>query len=193
MLNVSKLHTELRKLADPDYSGFKGFPKSIPEARANWTQAYHAYASTAVDASNDMVATTNPAGFQSALVFTVPSEVPQGAQYFDMAFVAYWTGGVFAIGAPPVGAPCPSIGGTTMFSTEITSLVTTVVPNILAPLLAPIFANVDAKLAVSDRLQQIANAFHTATTTAVKVLITGLDTTPPPAGPLPITNLCGIR
>jgi len=193
MLNQTKLLTELRKIADPEYSGFEGHPENTNDARTRWANAYHAYASDAVDASNDAVLSTNLAGFKSALIYAVPSTVAQGAMYYDNAFVAYWTGATFAVGAPPVGGPCPNIGGTTIFSTEITSMVTVVLPNILGPLLIPILSNVDANTTAVSRLQQMANAFHTATTTAVKVLITGVDTTPTPAGPLPVTNLCGIQ
>jgi hypothetical protein len=42
----------------------------------------------------------------------------------------------------------------------------------------------------SAKATALANAFHTATTSAVMVLITGLDTSVPT--PLPITNTCTI-
>lgn len=191
-LNVATLVTELRKFSDQSYSGFVGFPTSKAEAKAKWATAYDTYASTAVDVSLDLVATKNKPGFQSALVFGESNTPAQAASEFDSAFVAYWTGAIFAIGIPPTpAASCASIGGNSIFGIEVTSIVSVITPNVLNNLLLPVFTNNTGNSAL-PQLQSIANAFHTATTTAVFVLITGTDTTPTPSGPLLITNTCTI-
>lgn len=191
-LNKTTLLNELRKFSDETYSGFTAFPKNKTEAKQKWAAAYDLYASAATDVSGDIVSTKNKAGFQGALLLDDKNTPMKAAQEFENAFVAYWTGAVFAVGIPPTpAAKCPSVGGTTLWSTETTSVVTTITPNTLRSLLLPIFTDNTQKTALTQ-LQKIADAFHTATTTAVFVLITGLDTTPTPTGPLPITNTCTI-
>jgi hypothetical protein len=192
MLSAATLKNNLLNMFDPGSAGFLGWPATLNQGITNLANAYQAYAATAWDASNDLVATVNIAGFKAALAALVPgSTIAQAAQAFDNAFVAYWTGAVFAIGIVPTPAsPCPSVGGTTLWSIEISSVVSVVTPNILKNLLLAEFAVLSAD--ANAKATAIANAFHSATTTAVTVLITGLDTTPPPAGPLPITNTCTI-
>lgn len=186
-LSASKLESKLLDFfKKPDF-------EAPFQAALAWTDAYDSYARDATDASNDLVVVTNRPGFQSALQFTPQGSPPTMAQMFDTAFVAYWTGAVFAIGIPPTpAAPCPSIGGNTIFSVEIASLVIAAVPGVLMNLLLPIFAGVTKASTAQQQAQQVASAFHAATTSAVTVLITGLDTTPTPAGPLPITNTCTV-
>lgn len=188
MLVPQKLESKLL-----DFFSSPNFDTSFQAAMA-WTDAYDSYARDAMDASNDRVVVTNRPGFQAALQFNSQSGVaPTMAQMFDTAFVAYWTGAVFAIGIPPTpAAPCPSIGGNTIFGVEITSLVVAAIPGILMNLLLPVFSGVTKASTAQQQAQQVASAFHAATTSAVTVLITGLDTTPPPAGPLPIVNTCTV-
>lgn len=192
MLNVATLKTNLLKMFDPSRPDFLGWPTTLIQGVDNIANAYNQYAIVAMDASNDALVTANLAGFKAPLLALAPgSTIADTAQAFDDAFVAYWTGGVFAIGIPPTPAsPCPSIGGTTLWSVEASSVVQLATPNVLKGLLLPEFAilsgDADAKATA------IANAFHTATTTAIMVLITGLDTTPPPVGPLPVMNTCTI-
>lgn len=192
-LNKSKLKSDLESIFRD------GENKSLDtesSAEKRWADAYHSYASQAVDVSNDMVASANSAGFRSALNFKVAKDSRSPltiAQQLDLAFVAYWTGATFAVGAPPTpAAKCPSIGGNTIFGTEILSLVQTVIPGILLSQLSPVVIQKSKSATLGEMAQKYADAFHTATTTAVLVLITGLDTTPSPAGPLPITNICTI-
>jgi hypothetical protein len=187
-LDRSKLSGRLRTLfTSPDGIA------NAQDAESRWTAAYDSYALDAEDVSGDMVTTTNRPGFLSALDFGSWSSVQQAAQRFDDAFVAYWTGGVFAVGsliAVPPGE-CPNVGGNGTWASETTSVVTAVVAGVLKGLLLPILrANSGTP---ESKAREMARAFHEATTTAVTVLITGLDTTPGPGGPLAITNTCTIR
>lgn len=197
-LVVSTLESELLKLFDANNVNFSGYPSTAAAACSNWGNAYDIYAKAATDVSTDPVAIANKALFVSTLQAQMPADPTTGtpvaaANAFDAAFVAYWTAATFAIGVPPTpAAVCPSIGGNTIFAVEATSIVSVVTPAVLANLLLPIFSDVATTGTAQTKAQQIAAAFHTATTTAVMVLITGIDTTPPPAGPLPITNLCTI-
>ena len=189
MLNPQKLQRSFL-----DYFEDPGPFKEPVDAAMEWTRIYDAYARDAVDASQDKVQVVNKPGFFAQLQFNASSGSPPSfASMLDKAFVAYWTGAVFAFGIPPTpAAPCPSIGGNTIFSQELTSLVIAVAPGVLMAQLLPIFSSVTEQENARSQSQKIANAFHTATTTAVTVLIAGLDTTPPPGGPQPITNTCTI-
>lgn len=198
MLFKTTLETELRKLIDPDYEGFSGWPATREAAISNWTNAYDAYAISANDASGDSLLSANKALFEAALLSGMPSDpitgdVTTAATAFESAFTAYWLNATFNITAliPGVAAgTCANVGGTMLFSSELTSIVTSVIPNILKPALI-------AELAIPSndgaaKAASLADILHTATTTAVVVTISGLDTTPPPSGPLPITNICTI-
>lgn len=189
MLNKAKLESELVDVfTEPSYQS----PIEVANA---WGNAYDAYARDATDASFDRVAVVNKPGFISGMSsFSAQAGTPPSfAQLLDTAFVAYWTGAVFAVGVPPTpAAKCPSVGGNTIFSLEISSTVIVAAPGVLLSNLLPIFSNVTEGQTIRDQARKIADAFHQATTTAVTVLITGLDTTPPPAGPLPIMNQCGL-
>jgi len=183
-LSKSTLETEFRKLMDPDFAQFAGFPDDGPAAAANFANAYDLYASNAADASGDLVASKNKAGFESALAGVISPNTPAAAMgaAFEQAFVMYWTGAVFAVGIPPPNG----VGGTGLFSVELTSMVVTVTPGVLLASIVPELSSTSDDGAA--KAAAFADLFHTATTSAVIVLITGLDTTPPPAGPLPITN-----
>jgi hypothetical protein len=189
MLDRSKLSGAL--------SGIFSNPDGIlsrQEAEVLWTNAYHRYAQGAEDVSGDGVVTVNKPGFLSTLSFGEQS-ASDSARNFDAAFVAYWTGAVFAVGKLIVTPPvvCPNVGGNLIWGSETTSIVTVVAAGVLANLLRPIFQSTNSSATAFSKAQEIARAFHEATTTAVTVLITGLDTTPGPTGPLPITNTCTIR
>jgi hypothetical protein len=183
-LNIDTLKAELRKFLKPGDPTFAGFPASLVAASQKWADAYQAYASAGVDASGDALTLSFPVKFKDAIAGLSPPQTPiQAATAFGTAFTDYWTGGTFAIGAlPPSG-----VGGTGIFASEITSVVLAVVP---AGLIAQLTAEFAAKSAdPAAKIDAIAAALHTATTTGVTVLISGLDTTPPGSGgPLPITN-----
>jgi len=190
-LDRSKLSRALRSIfSNP--AGVSG----APQAEAMWTNAYDSYGLDAEDVSGDRVTTVNMGGFLSALDFGSSGGTSRkAAQDFDRAFVAYWTGGVFAVGSlitVPPGA-CPNVGGNGIWGSETTSVVVAVAAGVLAGLLEPIFSATREGDTAASKADQIAGAFHDATTTAVSVLITGLDTTPGPTGPLAITNTCTIR
>jgi len=192
-LAQATLAEELTKLFDSSDPNFVGYPANLGAAASNWGNAYNTYASTAVDVSGDSLVSANAASFVSALQSGLESssDATAAANAFDAAFVAYWTGAVFSIGFSPTPASaCPSVGGTGLWSSEISSVVSAVTASTLTNLLVTEFAILGGSAA--SKADSLATAFHSATTTAVFVLITGLDTTPTPAGPLPITNTCTI-
>lgn len=189
-LDRSKLSTALRAI----FSNPAGVA-SASQAEAMWAEAYDSYGFDAEDVSGDVVTTVNFGGFLSALDFgSSGGSSRKAAQDLDRAFVAYWTGAVFAVGSlitvPP--GECPNVGGNGTWGSETTSVVTAVAAGVLAGLLEPIFGSPMEGDTAASKADQIAGAFHEATTTAVSVLITGLDTTPGPTGPLAITNTCVI-
>lgn len=171
--------------------GKTGMPATLAEDL--WARAYDTYARTAQDVSGDAVLSTNPTGFRAALSFAGSRSAMEIAQQFDTAFIAYWTGAVFSVGIPPppVPAGCPNVGGNTIFATEVSSVVVSVAPGIMRAQLLSQLPVIQGEMEV--RARAIAQAMHVATTSAVLVLITGTDTTPPPTGPLPVTNTCTIR
>jgi len=185
-LSASTLKDEILKLVDPDNPGFVGFPEDSATMQANWADAFDAYGLNAVDVSGDAVAVVNKAGFQSGLatVFNPNSTSSVAANAFATAWAAYWTGATFVVGIPPPNG----VGGNGIFGIEISSVVTVIVPTNLAADLKTIFDEIEADQDPDTKAQQIADAFHAATTNDITVLITGTDTTPPPTGPLPITN-----
>lgn len=203
-LAQSKLEAEFAKIMNPDDPGFVGFPliddglggvdilASRQASAQNWATAYNTYALDAVDASGDtFLAPPDPGNFANALSFATMDPASLAAE-FGVAFIAYWTGVTFAIGAllNPATEPCASVGGTGIWSVEqisAVSLVTSI--GLIASLASELAINSEDGAA---KAASIAGFFHTATTTEVAVLITGLDTTSPPSGPLPITNFCQI-
>ncbi len=187
MLNSSALKDAIVALGDPEGGSFN---PSNPAAA--WATIYDDYASNGEDVSGDAMAGGNKPLFEAALTLANTGSAAQAATEFDNAFVAYWTGVAFGIATPPTPlAPCPSVGGTTLWASELTSAVVAVAPGVLSALLLSIFTD-NTSDDLDAKAQQIADAFHSATTSAVSVLIAGLDTTPPPAGPLPITNSCTV-
>jgi hypothetical protein len=189
-LSQATLQTELLKLLDETDLNFVGWPTDPATAASNWSTAYNNYASSAVDVSGDSLLLSFPALFETALLSTM---IPNGtivdaAQAFETAFQGYWTGATFNIGLlPPNGIPVPPNPCSGFFSLEITSVVILVTPNILKNLLLTELAVLSSNAAT--KATALATAFHTATLSAVNVLISGLDTTvPPPVGPFPIIN-----
>lgn len=185
MLNVGQLQQAILTIISTPAS------KTTPaQAAADWASAYDAYGRGASDVSGDPVVSVNRAGFQSALRFANSGSAAQAASEFERGFISYWTGAVFAVAIPvPPVTPCPSIPASPPWLREITSVVVSATPG-LAGLLTPIFSDNQSQ-DLPGRAGRLANAFHTATTTNVRVLITGI-TTPPPPGGLPVTNLCTI-
>jgi len=203
-LDKAKMEAKLLRMFDQDHVEFIGFPTDIATAAANWTDAYDTYALDAEDASGDTLASASASSFEEHLgggPGDPPSPPPNlpgpggtptmAAQAFDDAFVKYWTGASFNVGTPPVHlSPCPNVGGTTIFSTEATSVVSGVTANVLRGLLIPIFSDINPSTTAAQKASQIATAFDTATKSAVIVSIDGLDTTTPT--PVPINNTCTV-
>jgi len=187
-LNQASLQSAIFDLLDdPDAQG------TPQKAAAAWAGVYDDYARNAADVSQDRVSVTNRLGFQSSLLFNKTTGTPATAALeFQLAFTAYWTGAVFAVGIPPLpGVGCPSIPPAPPWATEFSSIVTAVLPG-LAAQLTPIFLDT-ANQDLQSRAAQFAAAFHAATTTNVLVTITGITIPPPPAPVgLPVVNICTV-
>lgn len=196
-LDVGTLKAEILKILDRDDPGFVGDPADGAAAATNWANAFDAYAINAEDISGDAVATVFKPLFETTLAaaLNVPpasGSAASAAAGFGAAHIAYWTSGIFAVGTPPPPVPpgCPNVGGNTIFGIEATSVVLAALAAALIPALTTEFGNLTDD--VDAKADALANALHTACTTEVTVLISGTDTTPPPAGPLPITNTCTV-
>jgi len=193
-LSVTKLRDEFLPMFDPGAGGFY-WSSTRSEALDRIRDAYDTYASDAEDYSGDSVASKSPSGFRSALNAMLSTwTAADAAAAMAAAFVAYWTGGSFAVGSLISGTgspPCANQGsGTKIFAVENTSAVIAAVGTSLQAALLSEFNNLSTDGAA--KALAIAQCFHNATTADVTVLISGLDTTPPPTGPLPVTNTCTV-
>ena len=188
MLDQGRLKSELlRFFATP------GGIRSHKDAEDRWAAAYHTYASSVEDISGDQAVNLSKDRFRAPLNFMSPRTAADFARMIDAAFVSYWTGVTFGITSivPGLGVPCPNIGaGTMLFLSETTSLVVSVAPGVMAGALLPVLLTRGGSFHTQADL--IARTMHGVTKSAVTVLITGLDTTPIPTGPLPVTNTCTI-
>ena len=200
MLSHATLVDEIRKIVDPTHPDHH-YPTSYADAAQRWTDAYATiYAGDAEDYSGDAVATKNDAGCLAILAANMPSNwtATQAATMWQNAFEALWTGGIFGVGS--FGAPggeCPNVGGTMIFSVEISSLVTVVSGATLKIALIPEFNDLsygDLEQYGYNKANDLADIFHAhiILLSSLTTLITGLDTTPPPVGPLPCANTCHI-
>jgi hypothetical protein len=192
-LNINKLKSELLKLLDKNNPNFVGFPTNATDFANNWANAYDTYAKDAQDASGDVVLTVHKSAMAARLLtLNVPAGViATAASTFDQALADYWNAAIFSVGIPPTpAAACPSAGGTGLWSAEASSVVSAVTAGVLQASMLSLLAIPSDD--VNVKATALATALHAATTQAVKVTITGTDTTVPPAGPLTITNTCGI-
>ncbi len=192
MLSQTILENEFSKLMDPNDLLFIGHPATKAGAATNFAAAYDTYAQDAEDASGDTFLLAPVASnFEDALTFNTNTPADMAAE-FGAAFLAYWSGVTFSIGSllNPTTEPCPSVGGTGVWSVEITSVITAITNTGLIAQLTSEFTTLSIDGAT--KAVDIAAIFHTATTIEVLALISGLDTTPTPSGPLPITNICTI-
>lgn len=196
-LTLAALKAEILKLIDPENPGFVGYTNSYAVAAANWATAFDNWASNAEDDSGDNPAVVFKALFQTALLSAWASSTTKedGAQSFADAVNDYWTGGIFSVGSlvPGTGNNCANVGaGTRVFATEATSVVTSVTTAAIYVLLLGEFTQY--RTSMDAKAQALAEAFYNPITVGgVFVTITGIDTTPPPAGPLPVTNVCGVH
>lgn len=199
-LSKSKLESEFSKVIDENDPNFVGWPSTILAGINNFATAYENYAKDAVDYSEDALLTYNKAGFIGALTgLNINSTYVDAATAMENAFKAFWTKATFAVlklippPLPPPAPPpeCPNVGGLLLFSKENTSIIfATDVGNILYTTLLPELQKVEAS-DMTNKIARLADIWHTATTTTIICLISGLDTTAP--SPLPITNLCHIH
>jgi hypothetical protein len=195
-LSSATLKAEILKVIDKDNPSWTGYPASPAAAAAKWKTAYDVYGSAAANSGGAAVLSKLPASFESILAAQLPAGNPGGtaaaaATAFANAWVAYWTGATFGLTPVPThGSPCPNVGGNTTFGLVATSVVSVIVP---APLIASLTSAFGVLTGTVDaKATALANAFHAATTANITVLTSGTDTTPPTAGPLPITNTCQV-
>lgn len=194
-LSMDTLTDKIRRLTDPTHPNH-AYPATRAAAIAAWRDAYDTYAAVAKDRSDDAVTSKSPSGFAGALSsgWSNAWTLGEAADAFVAACDAYWTGGVFAVGSmvPGTGSgSCQNVGGgTRIFALEQTSVVTVAVFTPRRPDFIDVFSDLTAN--GEQKAAEIADVFHYGTTTDVTVLITGLDTTPPPVGPLPVTNTCKV-
>lgn len=196
-LSSSILQSEFLTIIAPS-----GHPTSKALAASAWATAYDNYVrdtsgfgtSLAVDASGDAIASVNKSGFESALSFSASTAASFAAEW-RAAFEAYWSGAAFSTGIlgnlATNSALCPNVGGNSLFGSEISSVVSAVSGAALETAILGFLGSDRATHA--QAATDFAALFHTATTSNVTVLISGLDTTPPGSGgPLPITNTCTV-
>lgn len=185
-LRVDKLRQGLSEIfGSPERVGTRR------QAEGLLADAYHAYAREAMDVSGDAPINLQSQKFKACLAFDISMTSAEFSAQLDQAFLAYWAGVTFQTLIPPsVGAACPSVGGTGIFSLELTAQVVQVTVGAMRAALLPVLA-VSGRSAQSKALQ-VAIAMHYATRTAITVKIVGQDTTPPPTGPMSIINLCGV-
>lgn len=194
-VSYDKLLNAILRLIDPDTLGHQ-YPPTRAAAVVAWTDAYNDYALDAKDVSSDVVQSVNRNGFENELFsnFYYSWTARVTARSFADAFVAYWSQATFAIGTliPGTGVE-GSINegpGTRIFSVELSSTVQTVTGDNLEDALYSEFVRLDWD--APDKAARITQCFHDATINDVIVFIDGLDTTPPPLGPLTVTNLYHI-
>lgn len=182
-LAIAQLTRALSNLGDPQSADYSG-AGTLAEAPQRLAEAYDSYAQSAVDAGQNKLVAGRVSLMEAVLasVFSVPEQTPlAAAQGIAASHVAYWLGAQFAIGLPPAAA---GIGGTGIFSQVISSVVVSAPMADLTAGLARLFAapSTQAQLRAFD----VATVWHAATV-AVGISMVGIDTTPPPAGPLPVT------
>lgn len=191
-LQLDKLVARLRALGDRMDAGFPG-DGTLAQAAGRLAAAYADYAQDAQDPSGDRLIAGNTLAMQAALAPAFASSVgtpAAGAACFAAAHTAFWQAAPFAIGRLPLPGTPGVVGGSGVFATELSSIVTAAVPGGLQAALTGLFAAPSTK--TEERARAIAQAWH-ASTLAVVVTITGLDVTPPPAGPLPIVCVGTVR
>jgi len=193
-LSQATLKAALLKVVDSENPAFVGFPSTKEQVAENWTSLFcDTYAQSAQDISNDGLESISRDAFKNALIVDLPEGAGTAAlasTAFQNAFTAFWMSGIFKTG----GLPPDGIGGNGIFGVEISSIVTEVTPNVLYDLLLTEFSKTTFETDMNVKADVLANIWHMATTTSVRVLISGLDTTPPGSGgPLPITNISFIH
>ena len=191
-LSINTLAQALQDLGDPSSPRYPG-DGSLAQAAERLTRAYDAYASQAVDLGGNRLAAGNTAAMQVALTVTFASSintVAGAAQAFGAAHTAYWAGAVFTPGAPPPPGTPGIAGGNGIFSLVASSVVSVAPGAALTAGLLAIFAAPSTHAA--DRSQELAKLWDRVSK-MVTVLMVGIDATPSPAGPLPISATGFVR
>jgi hypothetical protein len=190
-LDKDKLATELRKFCDPDYGSFADYPATQAAAKTQWGNAFDTYIKDMVVKTPSTVTPTSSsatfagvkAAFEGQLQFANTLNAATPAQELASA----WAAGVNAItlvpGAGYLNAPPPPTPITVIdpFSTVDACKAT-----LQADLLG-LFQ--DPSLSGEDRAKAIANAIHTATTSAITTTCTYTTTSGTTVTPIPNSSL----
>jgi hypothetical protein len=166
--------------------GFVGFPNSYATAAHNFATAYDSYARLAVDSAGDALVTASSTGFETALAQGLFQSQSPGvcASLFGLAFGQYWTPATFGT----LYTPATGDGGNGIFLRKTSSKVFGVDTNSLVAALTQEFGRHDLAITDVQKADSLSAILHAAIA-QVTVLQVGLDTTPPPSGPVPIVNL----
>lgn len=185
-LRVEALQDSLRNLLDPSAPGFVPYQPDRGVAAYRLCSAYDVYARDAVDQSGDQLVTANLPGMQQSFAsgLSGSSTANAAAEAFAVAYSVYWIGASFAVGRLPRPGP-PTVGGNGIFSTEIASTVLSVMTDRIYNMMALEFGRLTTG---EEKVNGLAAAMHASTIVSVSTTISGLDTSPPPAGPLPCSN-----
>jgi len=168
-----------------------GGVRTAEQAERRLAHAYYTYARDAEDVSGENPSNLIADKFERPLSFRRSGTRQQFARQIDAAFVAFWTDVAFPILAvPPTSPPCPNVGGSGEFSSEVSSQVVNVEAGAMYKAIMPILRSSGSTAERAAR--RLANAMDDVTKSAVTVLITGWDTTPGPSGPYPIINTCTV-
>lgn len=181
-LSIPTLTRLLANLGDPESAQYPG-AGSLSQAPQRLAEAYDAYARDAVDPGGNPLVSGNVVMMEAVLasVFSVGDQsVLAAAQGIGAAHTAYWLGTTFAPGASPAAV---GVGGTGIFSQVVSSVVVAAPAADLVADLVRLFSAPSTQAQL--RADEVAQAWH-AVTQQVSVTMVGVDTTPPPAGPLPV-------
>lgn len=147
------------------------------DALQGFVTAYKNYAIQAQDISGDFLLTYSESGMLDVLMSLSPGNtVVQGAQAFEQAIIAFWTGATFQLTTPPPGTVAP----------EVSAVVTTnIIPGVLASALQSVFADISPDTPLETKMEQLAQVLHSATTTIIVTCIGTNAGPPPPVIPVP--------
>jgi hypothetical protein len=186
-LNKDLLTDGLRACFDPTYSVFKGYNGDPAVCADRVCDAFGAYAQAAQAVSEGILQTPNLPGMKSSLeqAWAASKSAEDASLGLANALAVFWLGATFQLaGAIAPGLPGTS-GGNGLFGVISSVAVTTFA---ITPMHQALLAEFGNKYAGPQKSAAIAAVIHDQLPACVVVETLGLDTTPPPSGPLPIEN-----
>ena len=158
MLDASLLADKLREFQASGAPGFRGFPTTNEQARHEWAQAFSTYfeqiqedVSPPVPSHPTLVTTGVESGFFASLGLESSISAASAADDFASA----WANAVLAVTPGSTGPEGPNTY-TFLSFTNVSTLRAGLLSDLLALFTAP-------SASATDRLAEIADAFHTAT------------------------------